>query len=384
MPPPVATTHTHAHTSPCRTPLRTSLVLGLASASALAFLPGGTATAAPQPAAAPPAAAQPSGQPTIAEVQARADALDLQVEQAVEDYREAEFALEGLRAQAAAAQAEVTRQQQAVAALQAQLGGVVAASYRSGTGAGGGLTALTGSRDVRTWLDKVAALEQISSAQSARLTEVNDAKAQLEDTVRQAEAQVVAQQEVEQRAAQRRAQIEADLAASSALLGSLQAQQRAELEAARQAQAAQDAARSAAAERASRDRAPAPSAPAATYTGPATGAAAVAVAEAYAKLGSPYSWGANGPGSFDCSGLTSWVWAKAGVQLPRTSRAQYAAGRKVSQAEVQPGDLLYFGSPISHVGIYVGGGNMIAAPQTGDVVKVSPAFRSNYVGATRP
>jgi len=84
------------------------------------------------------------------------------------------------------------------------------------------------------------------------------------------------------------------------------------------------------------------------------------------------------------SGLTSWVWRAAGVSLPRTSRDQYAQGRKVARADIQPGDLVYFGDPIHHVGIYIGDGQMISAPQSGDRVKIQSAFRSDFVGATRP
>lgn len=118
---------------------------------------------------------------------------------------------------------------------------------------------------------------------------------------------------------------------------------------------------------------------------PVSGRAAAAVASARAQIGKPYVWGATGPGSFDCSGLTSYVWRQAGVSLPRTSRDQYAAGVKVSRSSLQPGDLVYFGSPIYHVAIYIGGGTMITAPQPGQVVKYQAltAF-SDYTGATRP
>ena len=111
----------------------------------------------------------------------------------------------------------------------------------------------------------------------------------------------------------------------------------------------------------------------------------MAVAEARRQVGKPYVWGATGPGSFDCSGLTSWAWRAAGVSIPRTSRQQYAAGVKVSRSALRPGDLVYFGSPIYHVAIYVGGNMMISAPQPGDVVKYQSvdAF-SDYAGATRP
>lgn len=120
-------------------------------------------------------------------------------------------------------------------------------------------------------------------------------------------------------------------------------------------------------------------------------AASAVVNLAYSKLGSPYVWGAEGPNRFDCSGLTSYVFRNAaGISLPRTSSAQYGAGRSVSKANLQPGDLVFFatgGGGISHVGIYVGGGNMIHAPQEGDVVKVSNInssyWQKTYVGAKR-
>jgi len=105
------------------------------------------------------------------------------------------------------------------------------------------------------------------------------------------------------------------------------------------------------------------------------------------ELGKPYRWGASGPGSFDCSGLTRYVYGKTGVSLPHSSRAQYGSGQHVSRAELQPGDLVFFarGGTISHVGIYVGGDNFIHAPQTGDVVKISSiSAHGGYVGATRP
>ncbi len=366
MPPPVATKHQHALTLSGRRGARASLVLGLATASAITFLPGGTGLADPQP--------------TLAEVQARADALDLQVDQAVEDYQQAQVALEGLRVRADTAQAEVDRQQQAVTALQAQVGTVVAAAYRSGSAASG-LSLLTRSTSPQAYLDRAASLDRLAAERSARLAEVTAARARLAEAVRQANVELAAQQATEQRAAERKSAVEADLAASQALLGSLQAQQRAQLDAARAARAAEDAARATVADRASRSR---PAAAVPTAAGPVSGGAAIAVKEAYNKLGSLYVWAAAGPSTFDCSGLTSWVWAKAGVSLPHSSRAQYSSGRHVSQDQVQPGDLLYYGSPIHHVGIYVGGGNMISAPHTGDVVKIQPAFRSDFVGATRP
>jgi cell wall-associated NlpC family hydrolase len=112
--------------------------------------------------------------------------------------------------------------------------------------------------------------------------------------------------------------------------------------------------------------------------------AGVAVSTAMAQLGKPYRYAAVGPGSFDCSGLTMFAWAAAGVRLPHSSAAQYASLPKVSRDQLAPGDLVFYGSPIHHVGVYIGGGQYVHAPQTGDVVKVSSIDRRDYAGAARP
>jgi cell wall-associated NlpC family hydrolase len=139
-------------------------------------------------------------------------------------------------------------------------------------------------------------------------------------------------------------------------------------------------------DRASRDetRSDPPSAGAPTVTAPASGGAATAVAAAKSKLGSPYVWAAAGPSSFDCSGLTMWAWAQAGVSLPHSSSMQYSSGTKVSTSSLQPGDLVFYGSPIHHVALYVGGGQVIHAPQTGDVVRYASVDMMPIVGAVRP
>jgi peptidoglycan DL-endopeptidase CwlO len=116
---------------------------------------------------------------------------------------------------------------------------------------------------------------------------------------------------------------------------------------------------------------------------PSAGAQA-AVDAALSQVGKPYVWGAAGPNSYDCSGLTMWAWAHAGVSMPHNSGMQYAATPRVAQSDWQPGDLLFFGSPIHHVAMYIGGGRMVEAPYSGASVRVNSAYRSDYAGAGRP
>ncbi|MEV4394678.1 NlpC/P60 family protein [Nonomuraea sp. NPDC049607] len=123
------------------------------------------------------------------------------------------------------------------------------------------------------------------------------------------------------------------------------------------------------------------------YTGPASGNAAAVLRFAFAQVGKPYIFGGTGPRGYDCSGLTQAAWRAAGVSLPRTTWQQWAwgSGRKVDIKDLQPGDLI-FSEGLGHVSIYAGGGKIVHAPQTGDVVKVVRLsdYRRPLVGAIRP
>jgi len=123
-----------------------------------------------------------------------------------------------------------------------------------------------------------------------------------------------------------------------------------------------------------------------TYRGPTGTQAGKAVAFAYAQLGKPYVWGATGPGSYDCSGLTMASWAAAGVSIPRTSYSQWAGLPHVPTSQLQPGDILVFNG-VGHVAIYVGGGYLIDAPHSGAVVEkvaLSGWYSQTVIGAVRP
>ncbi len=116
---------------------------------------------------------------------------------------------------------------------------------------------------------------------------------------------------------------------------------------------------------------------------PVGAGAAEAVAAAKSRLGLPYVWGAAGPGAFDCSGLIMWAWGQAGVSLPHFSGAQYASTTHISMSQLQPGDLVFPNDPGDHVAMYIGGGQIIEAPHSGDVVHIVPMY-SWFVMASRP
>jgi cell wall-associated NlpC family hydrolase len=123
---------------------------------------------------------------------------------------------------------------------------------------------------------------------------------------------------------------------------------------------------------------------------PPNAVAAAAIAAARSRLGVPYVWGATGPNSFDCSGLTQWSYAHAGVSLPRTAAEQWNAGPHPALVDLQPGDLLFFASDTSnpatihHVTMYIGQGQMIAAPETGENVQIQSVYMAGFIGAMRP
>lgn len=131
------------------------------------------------------------------------------------------------------------------------------------------------------------------------------------------------------------------------------------------------------------------SAPTAVTTSQASSSAAqAAIAYALAQLGTPYRWGGEGAGGFDCSGLVQAAYAAAGIQLPRVAQAQYDAGPPVPAGQpLQPGDLVFFGADpagVTHVGIVVSPGEMVDAPHTGAVVRIEPYAWPDLIGATRP
>lgn len=174
--------------------------------------------------------------------------------------------------------------------------------------------------------------------------------------------------ETRAKAKEKKDEVQAKLTNARKLLNSLTGAQRAQMEAAQERE----------------DAAAGVSVSASTYNGPASGRGRTAIEFAYAQLGKPYEWGSTGPDSYDCSGLVGAAWRAAGVSLPRTVKQMYDAGRKVSKADVQPGDIIYWYNDNQHNGMYVGDGKAIHAPRTGKNIEIVPVDSSPFCAASRP
>ncbi|GLX48297.1 hypothetical protein Shyhy01_12470 [Streptomyces hygroscopicus subsp. hygroscopicus] len=297
------------------------------------------------------------------DARAEVDRLYTEAEQATQAYDKAEERTDALRREVRHAQDRIARRQQDVNTLREELGSVAGAQYRSG-----GIdpaVALLFSDDPEEYLDKAATLDRIGAQEADRLRELRSALRELHQERTEADAKLDALESSRRAVAAHKRTVEGKLARARQLLNSLSAADRA------------------AYDRSSRsagpDRLDLPA-----LTG-ATGArAAAALAAARSALGRPYVWGANGPSGFDCSGLTQWAYAHAGIQLPRTSQEQRFAGRRVPLSQVRPGDLVVYRSDASHVAMYVGHGQVIHAPHPGAAVRYDPVGMMPISSVTRP
>ena len=197
---------------------------------------------------------------------------------------------------------------------------------------------------------------------------------------------LLAEVSIAQRAAeQARADADATAAQATASLAELQ-RQRAEVQARQQQYESDYASLSAAEQAAVRTAVAGPALTAdvgAVVAAAPSGDVGAVLEAALAQVGDPYVWGGTGPDGFDCSGLTSYAYAAVGVSLPHSSRAQSRMGTAVSRGDLQPGDLVFFGSPVYHVGIYVGNGKMVHARTFSQPVAVTSVDIGDYVGARR-
>ncbi len=333
----------------------------------------------------------------IRDGQAQLDRLNKQAERAAEHYNAGRIALVKAQSRSTIAHAASAKLDAEVAAMRSHAGMFAAQVYRSGNGASMDLAMLSSTSGPATFLDRAATLDRISR----RNADVLDQLATMRHRQAQAAAETAA---AVSDAARTLKGLEADkqtvlraAGQAQAVLVSLQAKQ-AELVRAAADAAARKAAQARAAELARQAALNAAAASAfgsagnglSTIGGPAThysgSAAQIALRVARDQLGKPYTWGAAGPDTFDCSGLTMYAYGKAGISLPHYTGDQWNAGRHVSESELVPGDLVFFGQDLGHMGMYVGNGQFIHAPHSGDVVKISALsgyYQDNYAGAVR-
>jgi len=309
-----------------------------------------------------------------ANVKKQVDDLDKQTEILSEDFNAASVRHSQLAKQERAAAKRLKATTKRTGSIQERLGSRAASMYRNGSM--GFMEVLLGASDFEAFAKTWDFLRELNEDDARTVEELKIAKAE------QAEAQRLLAQRTQQAAAEseklaaRRKSIEAKLSDRKRMLSGLEAEVAA-LDRAEEQRRAAEAARASRASRASSDSG------GRTFPPPTKAARSEVVSIAKRYLGARYVWGAEGPNTFDCSGFTMYVYRQVGVSLPRVSRDQIHAGQRVSRSDLQPGDLVFFGNPIHHVGIYVGGGMMIHSPRTGDVVKISP-LHSDYVGASRP
>ena len=288
---------------------------------------------------------------TIAQVEARVHALNEQAEKITESYNLARERLTALKRQQRISAHRLAAEQRRLARVQKTISATADATYRTG---GFGQYVLGAATDPQSFLDQAMLLDALSRTQAQQFASAGAANRAVEGAKARYDAQAVQVRQQLSRISSQKSHIESLLAQARDLLSSLRADQRARMAAAAAAERAQQTAMRG------------------SYNGPASGQAAVAIRFAYNQLGKPYVYGASGPNSYDCSGLTMAAWNAAGVYLPHNAAAQQSATRAVSSP--QPGDLVFFGYPASHVGLYIGNGRMIAAPHTGDVVKIQAVY----------
>jgi cell wall-associated NlpC family hydrolase len=318
---------------------------------------------------------------TLEEVKERVDELHHEAEVAAERFHQASDELENIERRLAKADENVSRQEARLAELLADLGDFAAASYRSG-GIDPTMQMLL-AEDPDKYLAQAAVIDAYTRQQGDQLREVTAQRQQLEQDSLLYDEELARLDAVQEQLAEEKSGAEELLAEAQQLLDGLEAEERARLAAEEEAaeQAALEA-RQAAAEEESRS-----SERTESSDEPASGKGQTALNHAMAQLGDPYVWGGTGPDGWDCSGLTQAAWAAAGVSLPRSSYQQIGVGTRVSWDNVRPGDLMFFYSPISHVGMYAGNGQMVHAVKPGtpvSLVDLEGYYRSNFAGATRP
>ncbi|MFI8516569.1 NlpC/P60 family protein [Streptomyces sp. NPDC085481] len=308
-----------------------------------------TATAAAAVALSAQAGAQAAPKPKIDEVKSKVDKLHHEAEEATEQYNLAEERRGKLQKEIGALQDKVARGQQELNTLRGQIGSVATAQYRSG-GIDPALQLFLSS-DPDTYLDKASAIDQLGAKQADVLQSIQAKQRTLAQQRAEATTKLADLEDVRKTLGEKKKKFQGKLAEAQRLLNTLTAAERAKMQ--------QDEQR---ASRAAGDR---------VDLGnevPASQRGAAALSAAATQLGKPYVSGAEGPNSYDCSGLTQWAYRQAGVTLSRTTYTQQNDGVKIGRSQLKPGDLVFFNG-LSHVGLYAGNNTILHAPKPGAVVR---------------
>ncbi len=323
-------------------------VLSAAAATAAATLGAATANAGPQD--------------TPRTAGSRVDRLYAEAEHATEQYNKASEDVRRLRGEVSRAQDRAARGQERVNGMRGALGSAARAQYRSG-GIDPSLVLLLSS-DPDNYLDRAAVLGRVNDSRAGALAELRRAQRALAQTRAEAARSLAGLERDRAALSRHKRTVVRKLAEARRLLGTLPGAERAAFDRA---------------SRTGRDT------PNGTVPGLPAGSAraAAAVTAVHRALGRPYVWGASGPSGFDCSGLMQWAYAQAGVSLPRTSQAQRYAGHQVPLSEARPGDLVAYRADASHIGMYVGNGQVIHAPYPGAPVRYDPVGMMPVSSVTR-
>ncbi len=303
-------------------------------------------------------------------VRAQVEQLQEDAAEAGENAQAAKIQLAKLKKQLSSVQQQADVQRQSVESVKKSLAAIAIARYKS-TGLGEGLELLFSS-DPSLYLSAAGSLENVTRKQAIELRKFATAKQRLDATTLTVADKLTLVQAAEARYRAQAAQVEKKLAQAEKLLARLEKEDRERL---LKLQAMDEEER----RKYSIEQA--------KLANAVSGRAGVALRFAVQQIGDSYVWGAAGPIKWDCSGLTMRSFQQAGVRLPHSSRAQYSYGRSITRSNLQPGDLVFFGSPISHVGIYIGKNKMVHAPRPGARVQIAEFGnyfgRKKYVGARR-
>ena len=333
-----------------------------------------------------PSSSQADPKPSISQVARQLSHLQDQAEVASERYNAATIKVADAQRAYTKTRAKVRSAQARLDALNASIGSLISTLYRSE--AGGSSLTLLSAKDPQTYLAQSNAVDSLTRQRADVLRRVQTARQEVATDQLAAKQKLALIVAAKKDADAAKADIDAKVAATKRLLSSLKAEERKRVLAAQAAAAAAAQARAEAAQRTTRSttRSPRHTAPKMAVprsSGHTSGRAAGAVAFALRQVGKRYVYAGTGPNSYDCSGLTMAAYRSVGIYLPHQSGSQFHSGRHVSSNELQPGDLVFYYSPIHHVGIYIGGGRIVHAANPGEGVRIAGVFSMPYSGAVR-